>query len=92
MLPACGGITQATKAHRGAAGLSTADMPTLYREALRSLDDASVAPDYARALEKFRAFKKRYPKDPRAKEAGYWIKVLEKVQTLKNIDLENISQ
>ena len=91
ILPAYCGVTKATKTHHGV-DRSSADIPALYLEALRSLDDASAAPDYAAALEKFREFKKRYPKDPRAKEAGYWIKVLEKVQTIKNIDLENISQ
>ena len=62
-----------------------------YQEALMFVAGEDNTPlNYALAISKFKKFKQQYPRHPRAKEAGYWINVLEKLQALKNIELENI--
>ncbi|MFH1380110.1 MAG: hypothetical protein ABII23_07530 [bacterium] len=63
----------------------------LYQEALMFVSgDTNTPLNYALAIKKFKKFKAAYPDDTRAQEAGYWIEVLEKLQSIKNIELEKM--
>ncbi len=65
----------------------------LYHEAILFVGGENNAPlNYALAINKFEQFRKEYPLHPRAREAGYWIQVLEKLQALKKIELDSIRE
>lgn len=64
----------------------------LYREALALVKDTEDAADYDEAVKKFKEFREKYPGNSRIEEAGSWIYVLEKLLTLKSIELESIEE
>ena len=67
--------------------------PAVYREAIKRVDGTKdIPPDYTAAIEKFKEFKASYPAHPRTAEADSWIRILEKLQTLKKMGLEDIEE
>lgn len=67
--------------------------PVVYQEAIKLVDGTKdVSPDYTAAIKKFKDFKTSYPKDQRIAEADSWMRILEKLQTLKKMGLEDIEE
>ena len=67
--------------------------PVMYHEAINLVNGTKdVPPNYTAAIEKFKEFKASYPANPRTAEADSWIRILEKLQTLKKMGLEDIGK